>query len=153
MADGKSRSDGLHILIVDDNFAAAQTTGWVVETSGNTYDLAGRADVAIAAAKLRVPDVVLLDIGLPGLDGFELCTEMKAIPALRGTVFIAHTGYGQQQHRDRALEVGCSYFLLKPFDPAKLEAILADVAQQKRGKDILGDEKRPDLSNNAPGPA
>jgi len=132
MAETGNQSASLHILVVDDNFPAAQTTGWMVETMGHAYDLANGADTALTAAQLKAPDVILMDIGLPGVNGFDLCTEMKAMPALSETVFIAHTGYGEQRHRDRAAQVGCSHFLLKPFEPAKLEAILTDIARTKR---------------------
>jgi DNA-binding response OmpR family regulator len=73
---------------------------------------------------------VILDIGLPGTNGFDVCLDMKARPDLSGTVFIAHSGYGDEKYRTRATEVGFAHFLLKPFEMASLEAVLALAAEQ-----------------------
>src|SRR5947207_2347066 len=100
-------ADGLNILIVDDNFAAAQTTGWLVEALGHRFTLADGAPAAFEAALRATPDVVLMDIGLPGMNGLTLCSEMKAMTPLSQTVFIAQTGYGDQRHRDLAASAGC----------------------------------------------
>ena len=121
----------LHVLIVDDNTASAQTTGWMVELLGHAYALADRAETAIAAAAGATPDVVMLDIGLPGTNGFDLCRAMKTMPALHYTVFIAHSGYGDAKTRALATEVGFAHFLLKPFEPADLEAMLNEAAGRK----------------------
>jgi len=120
----------LHILIVDDNAASAQTTGWMVELMGHSYALADGGGMAAAKASERKPDVVILDIGLPGTNGFEVCLDMKTRPELSNTVFIAHSGYGDEKYRARATEVGFAHFLLKPFEMADLEAVLADAAEQ-----------------------
>lgn len=124
----------LHVLIVDDNTASAQTTGWMVEILGHSYALADRAETAIVAAAETPPDVVMLDIGLPGTNGFDLCRNMKTMPALADTVFIAHSGYGDSQTRAIATAVGFAHFLLKPFEPENLEAMLAEAAARKAAK-------------------
>jgi CheY-like chemotaxis protein len=121
----------LHILIVDDNAASAQTTGWMVELMGHSYALADGAETAITAARDTVPDVVMLDIGLPGTNGFDLCRDMKAMPALSDAVFIAHSGYGDAKTRAHAAEIGFAHFLLKPFEPEDLEAMLTEAAARK----------------------
>lgn len=130
MADG-TNSDGLDILVVDDNRAAAQTTGWLVESLGHRYRLAEDATTALASVQEIVPDVVLMDIGLPGMNGYDLCGQMRTLEALSETVFIAQTGYGNEQHRQRAADVGCAHFLLKPFEFTHLEAILNQVARAR----------------------
>ncbi len=131
MAEGNEMARRLHILIVEDNFPAAQSTGWVLEALGHSYNLAATADLAIAAAGEEVPDAILMDIGLPEKNGLDLCREMKACEGLAGTVFIAHTGYGDERTRQRAFEAGFSHFLIKPFELSALEAILDDIAATK----------------------
>jgi len=124
----------LHVLIVDDNTASAQTTGWMVELFGHAYALADRAETAIAAAAEIRPDVVMLDIGLPGTNGFDLCRNMRAMPALSDAIFIAHSGYGDVKTRTQADEVGFAHFLLKPFEPEDLEAMLTGAAHAKASR-------------------
>ncbi len=124
----------LHVLIVDDNAASAQTTGWMVELLGYSYALADRAATAMASAAERTPDVVVLDIGLPGTNGFEICRDMKALPGLADTLFIAHSGYGDAKTRQQATEVGFAHFLTKPFEPADLEAMLIAAAGRKAAR-------------------
>lgn len=121
----------LHVLIVDDNAASSQTTGWMVELMGHSYSLADGAGTALASARERQPDVVMLDIGLPGTNGFELCLEMKAMPGLEDAVFIAHSGYTDARYRAQAAEVGFTHFLLKPFEVGDLEAMLKDAMDKK----------------------
>lgn len=121
----------LHILIVDDNIASAQTTGWMVELLGHTYVLANDAATAMAAVAEKTPDVVMLDIGLPGTNGFDICRDMRALPAMADTVFIAHSGYGEARYRTQAAEVGFAHFLLKPFEMTDLEKFLAGAMERK----------------------
>lgn len=127
MAESEDGAKSLHILIVEDNFPAAQSTGWVLEAIGHTYALAASAAEAMIVAAQRVPDVVLLDIGLPERNGFDLCRDLRKLETLSRTVFVAHTGYGDARTRQKAIEAGFSYFLLKPFELPELEAILTEI--------------------------
>ncbi len=111
-----ARPPALRILIVDDNEAAAQTTGWMVEMMGYDYHLAHTPDDAIAGADGYAPHVVLLDIGLPGMNGFDLCRLLRALPALTGTVFIAQTGWARDDYKQRAFAAGFQQYLVKPLD-------------------------------------
>lgn len=117
----------LRILVVDDNQASAQTLGWMLELGGHTIRLAldGRSGVDIARA--FQPHVILLDIGMPGLNGYEVCALMKKEPVLKDTVFIAQTGWGQQEHRQQSREAGFNYHLVKPVKIQQLEDIVASV--------------------------
>lgn len=114
----------LRILIVEDNAAAAQTTGWMVESLGYDYRLALTPEAAIAEAGVYRPHVVLMDIGLPRMNGFELCGHMRANHALETTVFIAQTGWTKDEYRQRAKEAGFDLYLIKPVALAELEAQL-----------------------------
>ena len=117
----------LRVLIVDDNEAAGQTTGWMVEMMGFDYKLALAPEDAIAAVDGYLPHVVMLDIGLPGMNGFDLCQTMRALPPLSSTIFIAQTGWGQDHHRQRALEVGFRHYHVKPVGYDDLEATLQGI--------------------------
>ena len=74
------------------------------------------------------PDVVLLDIGLPGLTGYEVAERIRRQPALKNTVLVAVTGYGQDSDRQRSQEAGFDHHLVKPADFGKLQEILASVS-------------------------
>ncbi len=115
------------VLIVDDNAPAAQTTGWMVEMMGFDYHLAHTPEAGISAAADYRPDLVLLDIGLPGMNGFDLCTRLRALPELAGSTFVAQTGWAGEEYRRRAAEAGFDHFLVKPVAMETLEALLKDV--------------------------
>jgi CheY-like chemotaxis protein len=80
---------------------------------------------ALAAALEFQPNVVLLDIGLPGMDGFEIARRIRATPELRDVRLIAITGYGQSHDRQRALDVGFDAHLVKPVQPETLHTLLS----------------------------
>ena len=129
--EADSAAPPLRVLIVDDSYANAETTGWMVELFGYDYRLAGGAAEALAVAETFRPDVALLDIGLPDINGFELCIRMQALPACKDCVFVAQTGWGENKYRERADEVGFHHYLLKPFDVETLETLLHDIANKR----------------------
>jgi CheY-like chemotaxis protein len=94
---------------------------------GFGYRLAHTPESGIEAATDYRPDVVLLDIGLPGMNGFDLCVRLKALPELAGTVFVAQTGWAGEEYRRRASEVGFEHFLVKPVALETLEEVLKDI--------------------------
>ncbi len=121
---------GLHILIVEDNEALAQTTGWMVEMLGHDYRLAGNGKDALAMAAEYRPNVVMMDIGLPGMNGYDLCAAMRTEPHLKDTIFIAQTGWGQDEHRQRAKEAGFHHHMVKPLYLEALEALLRKIEDE-----------------------
>src|SRR5690606_34485397 len=93
----------LQILIVDDNVDSATTTGWLLDSMGYpNYTLAQDGPEALALAREILPDVVLLDIGLPGMNGYEICRELRRNPLFADTLIIAQTGWGQDRDREMA---------------------------------------------------
>jgi CheY-like chemotaxis protein len=118
---------GLRILIVEDNEALAQTTGWMIEMIGHDYKLAHNGPDAIDLARTYRPDVVMMDIGLPGMNGYDLCAAMKQEPHLKNTIFIAQTGWGQDEHRQRAKEAGFDHHLVKPVYLELLQETLGKI--------------------------
>jgi CheY-like chemotaxis protein len=122
----ESQGSTLRVLIVDDNAAAAQTTGWMVEMMDCEFQLAHSADEALKAGDYR-PHIALLDIGLPGMDGFDLCKAMRSAPEYADTVFVAQTGWEGETYRRRADEAGFHHYLVKPVPFEKLESVIAGI--------------------------
>jgi len=112
------------VLVVDDNEPSAKTMGWTMELMGYEGRLAKDGPSAIEIARSFCPDVVLLDIGLPGMNGYELCELMHKEPSLKDTIFIAQTGWGQEEHIRRSKEAGFNYHLVKPVNMNDLKKIL-----------------------------
>ena len=123
----------LRVLIVEDNPALAQTAGWLVETMGHDYRLAHNGNDALAAAVEYRPDVVMLDIGLPGMNGYDICRLMRQKPELQTTLFIAQTGWGQSEHLQMASDAGFHHHMVKPVDYDKLEKVLAGFVASRGG--------------------
>jgi CheY-like chemotaxis protein len=118
----------VRILIIDDNFEAARTLGWALEMYGHEvkYDLSGRK--GIDTARDFMPQVVLMDIGMPEMNGYETCQIMREIPGLEKTVFIAQTGWGQDADRERSRSAGFAHHLVKPVEISTLqETVLAAI--------------------------
>jgi signal transduction histidine kinase/ActR/RegA family two-component response regulator len=124
----------LRFLVVDDNVASAKTMGWSLEMMGYEYNICYDGMVAIDVAKSFKPDVILLDIGLPTKNGYDICRELRADPQFANTIIIAQTGWGQERDRQMAEEAGFNYHLVKPVDFDKLSNIIRNVqaARSKR---------------------
>ena len=112
------------VLLVDDNLDAAEVLGEALVLSGHTVRVEHDGPAALAAALEFSPDVVLLDIGLPHMDGFEVARRLRGMPALRSTRLIAVTGYGQESDRARALAAGFDLHLAKPVEFQEIEKAL-----------------------------
>ena len=112
------------VLVVDDNVDAALTLSEAVSLDGHEVKVAHDGGGALEEARTFLPDVVLLDIGLPGMDGYEVVQRMRQIPPLRGALMVALTGFGQSSDRDRALRAGFDEHLVKPADLETVQAVL-----------------------------
>ncbi|WP_159697347.1 ATP-binding protein [Massilia sp. 9I] len=115
----------LRVLVVDDNLDAAHTLNLFLAAAGHRVEIAYNALDAIEMAKVFAPQVCLLDIGLPDLDGNELARRLRAIPQTRGATLIAATGYGRQQDRDAAHDAGFDHYMVKPVNTVQLSELLA----------------------------
>jgi PAS domain S-box-containing protein len=124
-------SASYRILVVDDNEASAKTLGWMMESMGHTVELSFTAKAALAKAEIFKPEVILLDIGMPDMNGYELCRKMRQDPLLKNAVFIAQTGWGQEQHLQRSKEAGFDFHLTKPISFDTLQRQLKDIASAK----------------------
>jgi len=117
----------LRVLVVDDNAPSAQTIGWMLEMDSHEPRLAHNAREALLAAGEFLPDAILLDIGLPDMDGYDLCRELRKDPRFENTLIIAQTGWGQAKDRQLAAEAGFDHHLVKPFSVNELSALLNKV--------------------------
>jgi CheY-like chemotaxis protein len=112
------------VLLVDDNIDAMEMMAFLLTEMGyeaiTTPDAAQLVELALA----RQPDVIVLDIGLPGVDGYELARMLKRHPQLGGTRLVAHTGYGSPEDRRKAREAGFDAHLVKPAELDDLEKAL-----------------------------
>ncbi|ESQ81649.1 response regulator [Asticcacaulis benevestitus] len=121
----------LRILIVEDNHAAAQATGLMIEAMGHDYLIAHTPGQALMTAEAYAPDVALIDIELPGMSGFDLCRELRALPELQKTLCIAQTGWQHDDYRHRADSAGFHHFLVKPVYFDVLNARLTEIAAER----------------------
>jgi len=121
----------LKVLVVDDNVDVAQVVGWMLEEVGHEYHLVHDGREALAEARLFRPDVVLLDIGLPFVDGYEVCRAFRADEVFQDVPIIAQTGWGQNKDKELAAAAGFNEHLTKPVDLDDLSRVISDVVQQR----------------------
>ena len=117
----------LRLLVVDDSDDTAEMMSELLTLEGHDVWTAHSGPVALEAAAAHRPDAIVLDIGLPGLDGYQVAQRLRQDPAMKGVVLIAASGYGQESDRQRAREAGFDYHLVKPVDPRQLQEILAGI--------------------------
>ena len=112
------------ILVVDDNVDAAQSLAMLLELDGHETAMAHDGQRALELAQTFKPQVILLDIGLPLMNGYEVAHRVREQPWGRGIQLIAVTGWGQEQDRQQAVAAGFDHHLTKPLDPARLTSLL-----------------------------
>lgn len=123
--------DGARILIVDDNQDAADLLGEILVMRGFSATSVYSGEAAVTAVKQDSPDAVLLDIGLPDIDGYEVCRRITRAALLKPPHLIALTGWGQDEDLDRTAAAGFSAHLTKPADPDRIIAVLRELLQEK----------------------
>jgi CheY-like chemotaxis protein len=117
----------IRVLIVDDNADTLASLAILCRTWGHEVKTAQDGPSALAAAREFVPDAILLDIGLPRMDGFEVAERLRALPDFAQTFIVASSGYNRESDLRRAAELGINLYLVKPFDPFRLEGVLASI--------------------------
>jgi CheY-like chemotaxis protein len=113
------------ILVVDDNPLNSKLTKLLLLRNGYTVETAADAETAIEVLKTFEPRLILMDLQLPGMDGFELTRRLKSDPATRGVVVIALTAYAMKGDERRAREAGCDGYIAKPIDTRELPQRIA----------------------------
>lgn len=116
------------ILVVDDNLDAAVSLCRFLETLGHDAYVARTGYEAVDLARRLRPEFVMLDIGLPGFDGFQVAETLRRDPALASARIIAVTGHGREEDRERSRAAGIDYHLLKPIDLQFLESLVGNAA-------------------------
>jgi hypothetical protein len=118
---------GLRVLLVDDNVDSADGLGLLLELQGHEIRVAYDGPTALETARQFRPHVALLDIGMPSMDGYELGRRLHATPETKDVLLVAMTGWGQDEDHRKSREAGFAHHLVKPFEPAVLEKLLAGV--------------------------
>jgi two-component system CheB/CheR fusion protein len=115
----------LRVLVIEDNKDTASTLGVILKLWGHEIEIAYNGHAGLNAARQFRPDVVLLDIELPGLDGYTVAKSMRQVPELEQTTLVAISGYGQPEDQARSSEAGINYHYTKPIDLPSLRKLLA----------------------------
>jgi two-component system, sensor histidine kinase len=130
------------VLIVEDNRDAAEMLADYLRRQGHVVVIAHSGDAGLAMCEREPPDVAICDIGLPGLNGYELARALRTRERLRHCLLIAVTGYGERRDRERGLQAGFHHYLVKPADP---EAIADLIRRHDDGaSSASGEYRRPD---------
>jgi CheY-like chemotaxis protein len=124
ITDVKPACERLRILIVEDNRVAADSLRVLLELLGHEVTVAYSGPEGVTAARACQPEIVLCDIGLPGMDGFGVAKELRRDSTTAKARLIAITAYGQEEDFRRSREAGFDYHLVKPADPEELEKLL-----------------------------
>jgi two-component system CheB/CheR fusion protein len=120
----------LRVLIVEDDRDTARSLAMLLRLKGCEVQATANGTEALEAAQIEPPDVVLLDIGLPGMDGYEVARELRARPELKKTLLVALTGFGQEEDRHRSRAEGFAFHLVKPVDPDILHQLLRNASER-----------------------
>jgi CheY-like chemotaxis protein len=128
-ASSPRESARARILVVEDNAEAAESLATLLEVLGHEVHVAHDGPAALELARAKTPRVLLVDIGLPGMDGYEVARRAREDPRLRGAVLFALTGYGRDEDRAAALAAGFNGHLVKPVTVEAIEEVVAQSAR------------------------
>ncbi|KRB89947.1 ATP-binding protein [Noviherbaspirillum sp. Root189] len=120
------------LMIVDDNIDAARSLAVLMEAEGHRVTVEHRADKALETARRQPPQVFLLDIGLPEMDGYTLAAKLREMPETRDALLIAVTGYGRKEDREKSETAGFDYHIVKPATREEVAAILAQGRREQK---------------------
>jgi len=124
----------VRVLVVEDNIDSAQMMAFILKLGGHEVLMPHDGQKALEAPLTFKPQVVLCDIGLPGMNGYEFAAQLRVHPDFRQIPLIALTGYGQEEDRQRTRAAGFDYHLVKPVEPDALNALLNSLLSEERAK-------------------
>ncbi len=124
--------ESFRLLIVDDNSDAASTLANLQKRSGHDTRVAFTGPAALEIARVFLPEIILLDIGLPGMDGFKVARKIRQLPALADALIIAMSGYGRENDLQRSQAAGINHYLVKPWKLSALPQIIKSHFQASR---------------------
>jgi CheY-like chemotaxis protein len=116
-------------LVIDDNFDVAETTTWMLEGLASEVRMVHSGAAALETAPEFRPDVILCDIGMPRMDGYETCRRLRQVPGMEKTLIAAVSGYGSEDDRRKSKEAGFDRHLVKPIGRATLEELVKSAAR------------------------
>jgi DNA-binding response OmpR family regulator len=116
---------GLRILVIEDDADCAESTALLLRLWGHQVEVVRDGAAALQAAQACLPDVLLLDLGLPEMIGYDVARRLREQPEPKRPFVIALTGFGRQENRRRSAESGIDLHMLKPVDPGRLKMLLA----------------------------
>jgi CheY-like chemotaxis protein len=128
MTDARAPARALRVLLVEDDPDSAQSFALLLELAGHTVRTARDGVAGVAEARQFAPDVAIVDLGLPGIDGFEVARQLRQSDATRGTLLVALSGYSEAEDRARASAAGFDHHLVKPVDLQRIQALLTAAA-------------------------
>lgn len=120
------------VLVVEDNLDAVHTTCLLIRSLGHAVDYALNGFVALETARRFKPDFVFLDIGLPGVDGLDVCRQFRRDPELMSAKVAILTAYDSDKLRGLAQEAGCDHYFIKPLDPVELTRLFGDLSTSSK---------------------
>lgn len=121
----------MNILIIEDEPTSLKLTQVVLEAEGYTVHIANSAEKALEEIEQRKPELIIMDLKLPGMSGLDLTRKLKNSPATRDIPIIAITFYPSRFNREEALAVGCDAYFIKPIDTRGLPKTITEVASKK----------------------
>jgi PAS domain S-box-containing protein len=122
------------VLVVDDHRDSADSLAMLLKAMGHEVDRAYDGEQAIELASKVVPELILLDIGMPRMDGYETCRRLKAEPSVENTVVVALTGWGQDEDRQKSRAAGFDHHLVKPVAIGELVALMSSLDSRRDGE-------------------
>lgn len=131
-----------HILVVEDNLDNYELVRFILERNGYDTFLAVNGQDGVAAARLQQPDLILMDLSLPGLDGWDATFQIKSDPRTKDIPLLALTAHTLPSDRKRALEAGVDGYLTKPFELSDLvEAVNEAIQKKRRGESMSSNDQ------------
>jgi PAS domain S-box-containing protein len=138
-----SRPAAWRVLVVDDNLDAAKSLAMLLQISGHETTIAHSGLSALDTARAFSPDLVMLDIGLPGgMDGYEVARRLRAEPQMAETVLVALTGWGSEEDKQKSKDAGFDFHLTKPIEADAVEAVLARFLSSPKGENAVPPKTR-----------
>jgi CheY-like chemotaxis protein len=126
----RTSMSGRRVLVVDDNVDGAESLAMMLRIGGHEIRTAHSGPEALDAARPFKPEVVFLDIGLPGMNGYEVAKRMRTDPSLSGAVLVALTGWGSESDKQQSSQAGFDFHMTKPIEATAIESILEYVPEK-----------------------
>jgi two-component system CheB/CheR fusion protein len=130
------RQKAARVLLVEDNPDVAEGLAMLLEVLGHRVRAVYDGVAAMDAARANIPDVMLVDIGLPGIDGYEVARRVRRDPDLKHIVLVALTGYGRDEDKKQAMAAGFDYHIVKPVSPDALHGLMTRLASTSENETV-----------------